>query len=728
MASNEVEVLDPAAPVEKLPETASGSTLNRRNFMAALGAAGVAAAGIGLMSSEPGAEAQLPAQNGYNQSDVLNFLLNIKYLKATFYAWLTAGVDLPDSLTVGSGAIYAIPQGTVANHIPANPAAGASSKLVPVATASAGSPVTQKVLDMLTEIYYDELQQVIDLRNLISSLSVTPINRPALNIQGNMQTINTGTTAAPVLVTGYIGTTTTVVTFSITQNLALGIARLLEDLSATAFAYAAQYLSGTNLAYATQILASDGLHAGALRLICIQNQVPYLATQSSGSTYSSTGVVTTTNFAASTTSGSNVVYGIASTATVTNTFPSVGQIITGTGIPTNTTVTAVTSPNGATSAVVSGILVSQSNIITLVNLNSDPNYWGTPVNVGSTGTDKKNPPLYLAIGQPVTGTGTSIPANAYITGVTSSTSATTPSTITISSPATVTTSVAPTGVVNNGSAIITGLSSVAGLTPGQAVTLSSPYTSLLKPGFNTSTAGSFSTGATILTINANNTVTMSAAANATSTFTFQGYTTSGSSTITLASGLVNGVLTTSLTNGLIDGQSITGTGIPANTTILNFNSTTVLLSAPATVTSGTTLATSVALTTPTTTTITTATTESITIGTGSITLSNPATATGCPVYLSAYTADNNDVAPGDNGTASINGPAVYSATSPAIYQAFFNTAGTATASGETAAGFAFARTFSQVLQVLYNGTTTTTTQVTSGGFFPSGVQGIINAV
>jgi hypothetical protein len=63
-----------------------------------------------------------------------------------------------------------------------------------------------------------------------------------------------------------------------------------------------------------------------------------------------------------------------------------------------------------------------------------------------------------------------------------------------------------------------------------------------------------------------------------------------------------------------------------------------------------------------------------------------------------------------------------------VYQGFFNTAGAGNGSGGTPAGFAFARTFSQVLQVLFNTATTQTTQATSGGFFPSGVGGTITGV
>ena len=79
MASNDVEILDPAVPVEKVNESKSGYELDRRHFFTALGVAGVAAAGASLLSSKS-ALAQQPSPNGFAQVDVLNLMINIKYL------------------------------------------------------------------------------------------------------------------------------------------------------------------------------------------------------------------------------------------------------------------------------------------------------------------------------------------------------------------------------------------------------------------------------------------------------------------------------------------------------------------------------------------------------------------------------------------------------------------------------------------------------------------------
>jgi hypothetical protein len=218
MASNEIEVLDPAATVEKLKKVATGRALNRRHFMAALGMTG-AAAGASLLTGCT-ATTTAVATPGPGQTDVLNFALNLEYLEATFYSYITQGADLPASsgATAGSGAITGNP-----------------SKLTFTGTAAA------QITDLLNEIYYDELQHVLDLRSLLGSAAVS---RPAINLAA-------------------AGT--------ITATNALSIARQFEDVGVTAYAGAAALLTSTSLTYAAQILAVEGFHAGALRLVSIQN-------------------------------------------------------------------------------------------------------------------------------------------------------------------------------------------------------------------------------------------------------------------------------------------------------------------------------------------------------------------------------------------------------------------------------------------------------------------------
>jgi hypothetical protein len=219
MASNEIEVLDPEAPVEKLKKIAAGRALNRRHFMAALGMTG-AAAGAGLLSGCSAMTTVQVTTPGPVQSDYLNFALNLEYLEATFYSYITQGTDLPIGLTAGSGAIT-----------------GAPSAKLTFAGANAAA-----ITDLLNEIYFDELNHVSELQNL---LGVSGVTRPAINLAA-------------------LG--------AITATNALSIARLFEDVGVTAYNGALASLSGSSLTFASQILAVESFHAGALRLgIILQN-------------------------------------------------------------------------------------------------------------------------------------------------------------------------------------------------------------------------------------------------------------------------------------------------------------------------------------------------------------------------------------------------------------------------------------------------------------------------
>ena len=465
-SSNDIEVLDPTATVEKLKNIVSKVALNRRHFMAALGMAGVAA-GTGLATRRD-AHAQQPTPNGFNQVDVLNFLLNIKYLKATFYSYVTQGVDLPAStnVTFATSQVYNGPAQI--------------------------TTFTSQISDMFNEMYYDELNQLIDLRNILGNAAV---NRPLLNLAGTSAT-NPTTYATPAAAT-------------FTGPQALAQARMLEDVSVTAFAGALTYLTGTNLAIAAQILAVDGCHAAALRLASIQN--PSVLYQ--GSLYQS-------SFQVVTASGSNNIF-----AVLTSTKAVPGDIITGTGIPQGSVVTAITPSANATPT---GIVINGSSTITGVS--------------SVTG---------LLVGQPISGTGI---ASTTIAGIGTNT-------ITLSTKATSQTSVTPTGYSTSGSSTITGVSSISGLIVGQTITGS---------GIPTSPA-------TTIVAASGTTITMSANATSTPLVTFTGVLNSGSPTITPVGS----------TSGVASGQVVNGTGIPTGTTITNIGSN-LTLSANATASSPTT--------------------------------------------------------------------------------------------------------------------------------------------
>jgi len=244
MASNELEVLDPAATVEKLKKLASGRALNRRHFMATLGMTGAAA-----MSGCSSSTSVTPISNGIAQTDVLNFALNLEYLEATFYSYITQGVDLPATYTVAT---------TVNASNPATlpPAPGNAAVSYPGVTTGSGMITNfpsqiafpQQITDLLNEIYYDEISHVVALRNLLGPAAVA---RPALNLGAS--SFGVVTTAAQ----------------------ALGLARQFEDVGITAYTGASSILSNSNLLFAAQILGVEGFHSGALRLISIQQATPY---------------------------------------------------------------------------------------------------------------------------------------------------------------------------------------------------------------------------------------------------------------------------------------------------------------------------------------------------------------------------------------------------------------------------------------------------------------------
>jgi hypothetical protein len=210
------------------------------------------------------------------------------------------------------------------------------------------------------------------------------------------------------------------------------------------------------------------------------------------------------------------------------------------------------------------------------------------------------------------------------------------------------------------------------------------------------------------------------------------------------------LINVSTTAGLAVGQPLVGaSGIPNNAVITAIGTNTITMSQNATysIAGGQTVTTAqfvtspaqttvtspamepiysggTVLTSPTLTALSSATTEALTIGLGSITISQPATASGF-ITATIATTDPYEVVPYDPGTAALAaaGPVPDPTSSPAEYQGFFATPGSSNASSTSPAGFAYARTFSQVLGVLYGNTAISTYE---GGFFPIGVAGNIN--
>lgn len=228
MASNEIEVLDPAAAVDKLNKVAAGRALNRRRFLAALGMTG-AAAGAGLLSGCTTTKSLPVATLGADQANVLTFALNLEYLEATLYSYLITGADLN-------------PQATGINLARSGAVTGAPGAL------AVSAALTSQTFDLLSEAYFDEWNHVVFLQNILGS---TAIPRPALNLAAF----------------GAIDATN-----------ALSVLRLVEDIGVTAYAGAIPGLTTSNATYAAQILGTESFHSGALRLLSIQNPTiaPYI--------------------------------------------------------------------------------------------------------------------------------------------------------------------------------------------------------------------------------------------------------------------------------------------------------------------------------------------------------------------------------------------------------------------------------------------------------------------
>lgn len=540
MASNQIEEMQ-TQPLE-VPEVqipASGEaldtvlgmssrrSLSRRNFMTALG---VTSAGAALLASRTQTHPDTVLAAGPGPTDILNFALNLEYLEATFYSYITQGVDLPAALTVGSGAITN-----------------------PPAKLTFTGPNAAQLTDLLNEIYFDEVSHV---KALLAVLGTTAIARPPINLAPSAVAVNAQT--AP------------------------GIARLLEDVGVTAYTGAATALSGTDLTYAAQILAVEAFHSGALRLMGIQNPTTIAYTTTATSTV-----------VGSTTGGSN---------TLTNVYynqlnAAVGQTVAGPSLPGGVTVVNLTGYG------ILGVITLGSTIVTGV----------TTV----TGAASVNG---ISLGRTITGNG--IPSGTTITAIGSSA----PYTLTISNPATATTTApGPLSVIAN-----------------------TPF---------------------------------SATSNKAATLT--------------------GVSPTPAQLGMAVGQVVTGPGVPGNTFITAISGTTVTISNK---------------------TSTAAKNAGFSVGVGTITLSSPATFSALEAVFFVGT-DANDVPTYDPGTPAL------SAAGPTVHGGFFSTSGGFDASAQVPAGLAFMRTASQVLAILYGGGSVfAPTTTTTGGYFPFGVNGIINTV
>jgi hypothetical protein len=190
--------------------------LNRRNFLSVL--TGAAAAGAVGIAGTGTAKAQAATST---IAAVLNFALNLEYLEANFYSFMSTGSPISSSVALaGAGAITGLP----------------STKPTLDAT----------TLALVTALAKDELNHIQLLQGAISSLGGTPIPQPAINFAAK-------------------GTITN-------QMQVLIAARQFTALGGSAYAGAAQLLvsSPSVLTTAAQILGAEGQHDGAVNYQCVR--------------------------------------------------------------------------------------------------------------------------------------------------------------------------------------------------------------------------------------------------------------------------------------------------------------------------------------------------------------------------------------------------------------------------------------------------------------------------
>jgi hypothetical protein len=219
--------------VDKLLEL-SKRRIDRRNFLAGIGAAGAASVLAGCGGSSL---ATPPAGTSYTDTDILNFALNLEYLEAEFYLHAATGSGLA---TADAGS---------------NPG-----------TVTGGAQVTglsSAQQNILNEIAYDEQQHVRFLRSALGSAAVA---RPAIDITNSFNAL-----AAAA------GIASTFNPYADFNHFLVG-AFIFEDVGVTAYAGAAPLISTAGiaagyLAAAAGIMAVEAYHAAYVRTALTGNAI-----------------------------------------------------------------------------------------------------------------------------------------------------------------------------------------------------------------------------------------------------------------------------------------------------------------------------------------------------------------------------------------------------------------------------------------------------------------------
>lgn len=246
-------MINKEAMLEALERT-SQRREERREFLALAGKAGVAVAGVSLLSGcfeddndrPPPAPPPPDAAPAISDADILNFALNLEYLEAQFYSLAAFGEGLPSNLLGGAGTQGAVTGGRRVNF---------SDRIV---------------RQYAIEIAQDERAHVAFLRQALGSAAVA---QPPIDISGDVN----GPFSAAARAAGLVGAAQAFDPYASDENFLLG-AFIFEDVGVTAYKGASPLITNkTFLEAAAGILAAEAYHAGLIRTTLFQKGVPQMA-------------------------------------------------------------------------------------------------------------------------------------------------------------------------------------------------------------------------------------------------------------------------------------------------------------------------------------------------------------------------------------------------------------------------------------------------------------------